>query len=257
MPAIVTVEKAVGLAPRPGQRSKVALDPARAAHCTSPILALVEDWIAAPAAIAEHRHDGVEVVALVLAGSLEHKDSAGGSGALAAGDAQWITAGGGMLHSRAPREGEAHLVQLWVNLPAAHRRCGAKSRSFAAADIPVIEDGGARIRVVAGTHEGRTGPAVTFARVTCLDIALAPGASTRIELAGERGIAYVVGGCCAIAAATVHTGDVAFLDVRGQVPIEIDSERGGRVLLVAAPPLDEPPTPGAVIDGGRCGCVGV
>src|SRR5258705_6612485 len=42
-----------------------------------------------------HPHRGIETITYVLAGTVEHGDSMGNHGSIAAGDVQWMTAGGG------------------------------------------------------------------------------------------------------------------------------------------------------------------
>src|SRR4026209_1086992 len=44
-----------------------------------------------------HPHRGIATITLVLAGTVEHGDSLGSRGALAAGDVQWMTAGSGIM----------------------------------------------------------------------------------------------------------------------------------------------------------------
>src|SRR5258708_3782341 len=50
----------------------------------------------------DHPHRGFETVTYALEGEFEHEDSAGHRGALGAGDVQWMTAGGGIIHSEMP-----------------------------------------------------------------------------------------------------------------------------------------------------------
>src|ERR1017187_2087709 len=45
-----------------------------------------------------HPHRGIETITYVLAGTVEHGDSMGNHGAIAAGDVQWMTAGSGIIH---------------------------------------------------------------------------------------------------------------------------------------------------------------
>src|SRR5438445_4101329 len=47
-----------------------------------------------------HPHRGIETITYVLAGTVEHGDSMGNHGAIAAGDVQWMTAGSGIVHQR-------------------------------------------------------------------------------------------------------------------------------------------------------------
>ena len=67
-----------------------------------------------------HPHRGIETITYVLAGTVEHADSLGNSGAIAAGDVQWMTAGSGIIHQEMPHgdvAGRMHGFQLWANLP--------------------------------------------------------------------------------------------------------------------------------------------
>src|SRR5215212_8976588 len=50
----------------------------------------------------DHPHRGFETVTYLLADEFEHEDSAGHRGALNPGDVQWMTAGGGVVHSEMP-----------------------------------------------------------------------------------------------------------------------------------------------------------
>ncbi len=60
----------------------------------------------------------------MLAGENEHRDSFGSADVLRPGDVQWMTAGGGVIHSEMPTErfqregGNQEGFQIWVNLPA-------------------------------------------------------------------------------------------------------------------------------------------
>src|SRR5215469_14733546 len=70
----------------------------------------------------DHPHRGFETVTYLVAGRMQHKDSQGHSGILRPGDVQWMTAGGGVVHSEMPEEeffrtGKMHGFQLWVNSP--------------------------------------------------------------------------------------------------------------------------------------------
>src|SRR6187549_2760692 len=72
----------------------------------------------------DHPHRGFETVTYLLAGEMQHRDSAGHAGTLSPGDVQWMTAGSGVIHSEMPTPafqqtgGRMHGFQLWVNLPA-------------------------------------------------------------------------------------------------------------------------------------------
>lgn len=71
----------------------------------------------------QHPHRGFETVTIVRRGLLDHSDSLGAAARFGRGDVQWLTAGGGILHSEMfpllDPQGPNHLelFQVWLNLP--------------------------------------------------------------------------------------------------------------------------------------------
>jgi hypothetical protein len=136
-----------------------------------------------------HPHRGFETVTIVYAGELEHRDSAGNGGRIGPGDVQWMTAASGILHEefhseRFTREGGTmSMMQLWVNLPARHKMAQPRYQTILDATIPRIElDGGAgTLRVIAGQHSGRKGPAQTFTPMEVWDLRVAAGSTVTLR----------------------------------------------------------------------------
>ena len=50
-----------------------------------------------------HPHRGIETVTYLLSGVVHHRDTLGNSGAINAGDIQWMTAGRGIMHEEMPK----------------------------------------------------------------------------------------------------------------------------------------------------------
>src|SRR5258708_7006663 len=89
-----------------------------------------------------HPHRGIETITYVLAGTVEHGDSMGNHGAIAAGDVQWMTAGSGIIHQEMPKgdhAGRMHGFQLWANLPSALKMTTPRYQEVKALDIPEIK----------------------------------------------------------------------------------------------------------------------
>src|SRR5215813_7593567 len=109
-----------------------------------------------------HPHRGIETITYVLAGTVDHGDSLGNRGTIAAGDVQWMTAGRGIIHQEMPKgdpAGRMHGFQLWANLPAPLKMTDPRYQEVKAADIPVItDDDGTQVRIVCGNFWGKSGP---------------------------------------------------------------------------------------------------
>jgi len=110
-----------------------------------------------------HPHRGIETITYVLKGDVEHGDSLGNKGVISSGDVQWMTAGSGIIHQEMPKgddNGSMYGFQLWANLPARQKMMEPRYRDISAADIPEVElENGTKIRVIAGTVFGVSGPA--------------------------------------------------------------------------------------------------
>jgi redox-sensitive bicupin YhaK (pirin superfamily) len=77
---------------------------------------LNDDVIAPGKGFGMHAHDNMEIITLVLSGSLQHRDSMGHEAVIHAGDVQVMSAGTGVMHSEInPSHTEpVNLLQLWI-----------------------------------------------------------------------------------------------------------------------------------------------
>jgi redox-sensitive bicupin YhaK (pirin superfamily) len=146
-----------------------------------------------------HPHRGIETVTYMLDGNVRHRDSLGNTGVIGPGDVQWMTSGRGILHEEMPQRGTSGLImgfQLWVNLPAAQKMSQPRYQEVNAASIPVNEQDGVKVRVVAGEYAGVSGPVTEIAaKPIYMDVTLEPGVEFDLPvLQGHTAIAYVFEG---------------------------------------------------------------
>jgi len=147
-----------------------------------------------------HPHRGMETITYILDGDVEHKDILGNGGVISAGDAQWMTAGSGIVHQEMPkgdRKGRMWGFQLWVNLPAKLKMTDPRYRGIAAREIPEVKTAdGARVRVLCGEVAGVRGPVRDVAAdPEFLDVSLPAATTFRHATAlGRTVFAYVVEG---------------------------------------------------------------
>jgi quercetin 2,3-dioxygenase len=201
----------------------------------------------------DHPHRGFETVTYMLEGAFEHEDSAGHRGVIRAGDVQWMTAGGGIVHSEMPsreirREGgRVHGFQIWVNLPAKLKMTQPRYQEVPSSKIPVAatEDGLARVRVVAGEALGISAVIDTHTPIVFQDWTVHEGAdvSTRVP-ADHQALAYVFEGAVRVGdgGAELREGQMAILGNGDTVRLRGASGAGGpgRMLLLAGVPFAEP-----------------
>jgi redox-sensitive bicupin YhaK (pirin superfamily) len=150
-----------------------------------------------------HPHRGFETVTYMLDGAFEHKDSTGGGGLLTDGSTQWMTAGSGILHSELPPQefiakgGLFHGVQLWVNLPAAKKWSAPRYQDINPGDVTLISsaDGGALVRLIAGSLQDFDGPGSTYTPITYLHATIASGAQLDLPWPADfNALVYVLSG---------------------------------------------------------------
>jgi len=199
--------------------------------------------------VGEHPHRGFETVTIVYQGEVEHRDSAGGGGRIGPGDVQWMTAASGLVHEEfhgaeyARRGGPFEMVQLWVNLPAAHKRDAPRYQAITSAQIPTIElpEQRGRLRVIAGEHAGRRGPAQTFTPMNVWDLRIEQSGRTELGLPeGWTTVLVVLGGSLrANGSEPIETAEVGLFGREG-TRLVLEGEPGTRALLLAGEPIDEP-----------------
>ena len=211
-----------------------------------------------------HPHRGIETITYVLAGSVNHGDSLGNSGTLAAGDVQWMTAGSGILHQEMPKgdpNGRMHGFQLWANLPSSQKMTKPRYQDIGAKEIPeLMDDDGTRIRVVCGNFRGKTGPVEGIAAdPQYLDVWVPPGKRKILPVETFRHtFAYIFDGSGNFRDASAPQGvQTELVGSVNSKPAELGNrsmilfdkgdevsaqagEKGMRFLLVSGKPIKEP-----------------
>lgn len=194
-----------------------------------------------------HPHRGIETVTYMLTGEVRHRDTLGNSGTIGAGDVQWMTAGGGLLHEEMPQvrpEGNAGF-QLWVNLPANLKMSPPRYQDFSSAEIPeLVQPDGIRIRVIAGQVENVRGPVQGIAAgPTYLDVSIPARGTFQQSIPTEHSVfAYVFEGDGTFQRDSSDGVPSPRLVVFGEGDhvTARAADKGIRFLLVSAQPLREP-----------------
>jgi hypothetical protein len=108
------------------------------------LLAHNDETLAPGAGYAEHPHRELEIVTWVLAGTLTHRDSTGGSDDVPAGWVQVMSAGSGLTHSETNEHAEpVRYLQMWVRPDGSRVEPGRERKELAAGRLtePVVPPG--------------------------------------------------------------------------------------------------------------------
>jgi redox-sensitive bicupin YhaK (pirin superfamily) len=192
----------------------------------------------------------------MLDGMLRHQDSHGGGGLISDGDTQWMTAGSGLLHIETPPEhvvvsgGLFHGFQLWVNLPAKDKWLPPRYQDLQAREVGLVRstDGGALVRVIAGTVGGVSGPGATHTPITLVHATLSPGAQLRLPWRPDfNALVYALAGRGSVTTAQrpIRMGQLAVLGEGDTVTVTADPGQESRspmldVLVLGGQPIREP-----------------
>lgn len=194
-----------------------------------------------------HPHRGFETITYMLEGRMRHEDHMGNVGRLESGGVQWMTAARGVIHSEMPEQEEGLMrgFQLWLNLPA-HAKLGEPGyRDFAPAEIPQVRlENGVRAKVIAGAlkAEGIERQGVVQRPDTepqLFDLHLPAGSTFSPQIPdGHLLLLYVYEGALQVGDQPVGKGQLVRLSEQGE--LQLHSETGARLMLLAGRPLREP-----------------
>jgi len=202
-----------------------------------------------------HPHRGFETVTYMIDGTFRHQDSTGGGGLITDGATQWMTAGKGILHIEAPPEelvatgGLFHGIQLWVNLPAAEKWVAPRYQDIQAGKVTLLRspDGGALVRVIAGSVAGASGPGVTHTPIALAHASLRPGAELELPWPSEfNALVYVLAGDGTVGPEQrpVKSGQLAVFGTGDSITVRAAPQQAPtpdlEVLILGGRPIREP-----------------
>jgi redox-sensitive bicupin YhaK (pirin superfamily) len=189
-----------------------------------------------------HPHIGLATVTYVFAGEIMHRDSTGIEQAIRPGEVNWMTAGRGITHSerfeRARREGgPMHAIQSWVALPDEAEESEPLFAHHAADDLPLEQDGGVWLRLLAGEAYGRRAAVKTHSPLFYVHLVLQP--SARVSLPrehAERG-AYLVSGGVSADGQSVEPGHMMVFE--HNAPAVLEASTPSVLMLLGGAPVGQ------------------
>ncbi|MEZ5971859.1 MAG: pirin family protein [Hyphomonadaceae bacterium] len=147
-----------------------------------------------------HPHINLATVTYLFEGEIFHRDTLGSAQAIKPGDVNWMNAGRGIAHSeRTPGElrdtgSPISGIQSWVALPEAHEESEPFFKHHDINELPVIDEGGKLVRVIAGSLYGKASPVKTYSEMFYADAQLDAGASLPLGAEHEERGLYLTRG---------------------------------------------------------------
>ena len=192
-----------------------------------------------------HPHIGLATVTFLLEGEIMHRDSLGSEQVIRPGEVNWMTAGSGIVHSeRTPqaRRGQGGALfglQTWIALPKAHEETAPAFRHYDASAMPVGEEDGARLTLIAGTADGLASPVETFSDMIYADVVLAAGGRYRFAAEHVERAVYVVTGALQVAGQEGAFGPAQLVVLKPGAEVVLWAQEPTRLMLVGGEPLPE------------------
>lgn len=194
-----------------------------------------------------HPHIGLSTVTYLFEGEILHRDSLGSHQPIRPGELNWMTAGRGIVHSERTDAAQRALparrmfgIQSWVALPKHAEDRAPDFTHHAAEALPVVDDQGVRMRLIAGEGWGLRAPVEVSSPLFYADALLAPGARLPLPDQHEERGAYVVQGSVSVAGTVFEAGRMLVFRAGDALALEAGPE-GARLLMLG----------GAVMDGPR------
>ncbi|MBT0668665.1 pirin family protein [Novosphingobium profundi] len=190
---------------------------------------LNEERIIPGGGFAEHAHQDMEIITLVLEGTVRHRDDLGNETRIRAGEVQRMSAGTGVRHSeRNPSaDSRTHILQIWIHPSKAGLAPSYEQRSF---DPRARHN---RFGVLV-SEDGREG-SLSIHQDAVLELAcLDEGTSLTRSLDPQRGYwVQVISGIIGLNGTELRMGDGAALTQEQLLALEADTDC--EVLLIDLP----------------------
>jgi redox-sensitive bicupin YhaK (pirin superfamily) len=187
-----------------------------------------------------HPHIGLATVTYLFEGEIMHRDSVGSEQPIRPGEVNWMIAGRGIAHSerfeKARAQGGAmHGIQAWVALPDGSEEMAPGFAHHEGAQLPLIEDGNRRLRLIAGRAYGQEAATKTLSPLFYVHAELQAGGIVELPNDYPERAAYVVSGQVESSGELFHPGQM--LVFKGGEAAHLHAQEPGLVMLLGGDPV--------------------
>lgn len=194
--------------------------------------------------VGAHPHRGFSPVSFIFEGSLRHQDSRGNDSVISAGGIQWMNSGMGIIHSERPVDTNAdlELIQLWINIPAAHKMDQPVYVPVTAEEAGSFksENGLVSARIFAGEILGAKGKVKSLSPVNAATFEVKKGGRISIPIPVDHSaFIYLLDGGINLEGYGLVEGKNAVVFKMDGNGITFEATENTRILFMTGKPLDE------------------
>ena len=185
-----------------------------------------DDTVAPGAGFDTHGHKDMEILSLVLSGSIAHKDSAGNTEVLPAGEYQLMSAGKGIYHSEfnASSTEPLKFLQIWIQPNQFGGAPGYQQKAFA-------QQQGLTLIL---SPDGRDGSLTLKQDAALYQLILDAKAEQQFSIAADRKVyIHLVSGELLVSGHAIQAGDG--IKISNQALLQLQSQTGAKALIFDLP----------------------
>jgi redox-sensitive bicupin YhaK (pirin superfamily) len=194
--------------------------------------------------IRQHPHIGLSTLTYLFEGEIQHKDSLGNDQYVKPGAASWMTSGGAIAHvERTPARlhesgSRLHGLQVWLALPEEHEQGPASYSLHPAHSLPVSDQMGIRIRMIAGSGFCLSSPVPVMSPTLYAELHLQNATTLLVPAEHEQRALYVIEGEMRVDGEPVEPRSLLVFDQGDEVTLCAESDC--HAVLIGGAPLDGP-----------------
>jgi redox-sensitive bicupin YhaK (pirin superfamily) len=144
-----------------------------------------------------HPHRGIATLTYILQGEVEHFDSAGNTGKIHSGGAQWMKAGNGIIHDENlnyDSQTASKFIQgfqFWINLPAKNKAEQPAHIAIQANEVPkkTLPNESGWLKVIVGSYSALSSKIPNYSQQFLYHIQLKAGKQFSVEMENKIEVA--------------------------------------------------------------------
>nr|WP_249684668.1 MULTISPECIES: pirin family protein [Pseudomonas] len=194
--------------------------------------------------IRQHPHIGLSTLTYLFEGEIQHKDSLGSDQRVKAGEVSWMTAGSAIAHvERTPADllpstSRLHGLQVWLASPKAHEQGPGLYSHHPAASLPVSDNLGVSIRMIAGSGFCLQSPVPVLSPTLYALVQMQAATTLTVPTEHAERALYVLDGEVSLNDQAVEPCSLVILPPGEEMSLYADSE--SQLVLFGGAPLDGP-----------------